>query len=471
MNIIPKAKDFSENGTLTINATFMADEKLLSCKKAFSRIVFKIYGVHIKDGEGGIELLYDASLSKDEYKIDGAKVYASDKEGASNGLATMLQLMEKSEEGFTLRNTKIRQKPDKDFRAFMTDLARQWHDFEALIGYVDLCYLNKIKYLQLHFTDDPIWTYPMDEFPRLGKEGTKYSKEEIKYLVEYAEEAGVQLIPEFEGIGHSKQLILAYPELFGNTYEEETEEVQAVTGPNMGKVDNIMCIGKPGIFENIQKMLADIAKTFKYSKYIHIGCDEAKHENWSHCSDCKAYMERQRIDSTKKLYSHFVEKIVDMCISLGKTPIVWEGFPYEGTENISRDCVVVAWESHYQLAPELLESGFKIINAAWKPMYIVPPHHKSLQWSVTDGDWNVYKWQHFMAMSAAYPDPIVVEPTDRVLGGMLCQWECCLEEERPRVLLNLPMTADRTWNVEGFYTDEEFHAAKAKVMEMSEKLI
>ena len=55
MNIIPKAKDFSENGTLTINATFMADEKLLCCKKAFLRIVFKIYGVHIRDGEGGIE--------------------------------------------------------------------------------------------------------------------------------------------------------------------------------------------------------------------------------------------------------------------------------------------------------------------------------------------------------------------------------------------------------------------------------
>ena len=109
MNIIPKAKDFSENGTLTINATFMADEKLLSCKKAFLRIVFKIYGVHIKDGEGGIELLYDETLAKDEYKIDGAKVYASDKEGASNGLATMLQLMEKSEEGVTspIRNSEL----------------------------------------------------------------------------------------------------------------------------------------------------------------------------------------------------------------------------------------------------------------------------------------------------------------------------------------------------------------------------
>ncbi len=471
MNIIPKAKDFSENGMININATFATCEELFFCKKAFLRIVFKIYGVHLKEGEGGIELCCDETLSKDEYVIDGAKIYASDAEGARYGLATMLQLMEKTEEGFTLRNTKIRQKPDKEFRAFMTDLARQWHDFETLIGYVDLCYLNKIKYIQLHFTDDPIWTLPLEGFPRLGKEGTKYTKEEIHYLVEYAHEAGVELIPEFEGIGHSKQLILAYPELFGNEYEEETEEVQAVTGPNMGKVDNIMCIGHPGIFSNIRKMLAEISEMFKYSKYIHIGCDEAKHENWAHCTHCKDYMKRQGIDSTKKLYSHFVEKIVDMCISLGKTPIVWEGFPYEGTENISRDCIVVAWESHYQLAPELLESGFKIINASWKPLYIVQPHHKSLQWSVTDGDWNVYKWQHFMAMSAAYPDGIVVEPTEDVLGGMLCQWECCLEEERPRVLLNLPMIADRTFNVEGFYTDEEFHAAKAKIMEMSEKLI
>ena len=42
----------------------------------------------------------------------------------------------------------------------------------------------------------------------------------------------------------------------------ETEEVKAVTGPNMGKVDNIMCVGHPGIFDNIRKMLTEIADEF-----------------------------------------------------------------------------------------------------------------------------------------------------------------------------------------------------------------
>ena len=107
MYIIPKAKDFSENGKLNISATFAVADELFFCKKAFYRMVFKIYGVHLKDGEGGIELCYDKDIAADEYVIDGAMVYASDCEGARYGLSTMLQLMEKTEEGFEIRNTKI----------------------------------------------------------------------------------------------------------------------------------------------------------------------------------------------------------------------------------------------------------------------------------------------------------------------------------------------------------------------------
>ena len=62
-------------------------------------------------------------------------------------------------------------------------------------------------------------------------------------------------------------------------------------------------------------------------------------------------------------------------------------------------------------------------------------------------------------------------PPEKVLGGMLCQWECKLEEERDRVILNLPQTCDRTWNAEDFYTAEEFDLAKDKIIALSEKLI
>ena len=49
----------SESGKININATFGVCDELFFCKKAFFRIVFKIYGVHLKEGEGGIRLLYD----------------------------------------------------------------------------------------------------------------------------------------------------------------------------------------------------------------------------------------------------------------------------------------------------------------------------------------------------------------------------------------------------------------------------
>ncbi|MBR6719278.1 MAG: family 20 glycosylhydrolase [Clostridia bacterium] len=477
MNIIPKAKNFKENGNIEISAEFSADERLIFCKKAFLRMVSKLYGVRMADGDDGIKLVYDEALDKDEYAIKGASVYASDYEGARYGLATMLQLMEKTEDGFNVCDTEIKDSPDKDFRAFMTDLAREWHDFDNLISYVDLCYINKMKYLQLHFADDQSWTLPFACFPKAATKGRCYKRSEIDYLVEYAYEAGVELVPEFEGIGHSKELIKNCPDEFGNVYDEEIEDSSvenSVEAGNVGRVDNIMCIGKTDIFENIRKILSEIAKIFKYSKYIHVGCDEAKHENWNHCALCRDYMARQKLDSTKATYSHFVKKIIDICLSLGRTPIVWEGFPYEGTENISRDAVVISWENIYQSGPELIESGFNVINASWSPMYIVPlrkePIKTICKWSVISKNWRVHQVQHHWSASKAYGG-LELKPKEKVLGGMLCQWECKMEEERDRVILNLPQVSDRTWNAEDFYSGEEFEAAKEKIITLSERLI
>ena len=241
--IVPKPKSLSENGIIKVLPQFSADEKLSFCKKAFCRMVKKLYDVHLEDGQEGFLLCYKEGLPENAYETDGKTVYASSTEGAGYGLATLLQLIEDfdHEDGFSLRNCSIKDYPDKDFRAFCSDLARRFHPFQMLIEYVDLCYINKLKYLQLHFTDDESWTLPFESFPKVATEGRCYTKSEIEYLVEYANEAGVVLIPEFEGIGHSSELIKKYPELFGNDFIEEPSYV-----------DNAMCIGQEGIFENIK---------------------------------------------------------------------------------------------------------------------------------------------------------------------------------------------------------------------------
>lgn len=472
--IIPKPCTYRENGEIKILPEICVDEKLTFCKKAFLRMVKKLYGLSMTDGNSGIEVKFDTSLSGEEYRIDGKTAFAGTPEGAKNALSSILQLLRTEDEELFIKDTKILDKPDKDFRGFMVDLARQFHDFSVLISYVDLCYLTKLKYLQLHFTDNQGITYPFKSFPEAATQGKCYTDAELDYLVEYAHEASVELIPEYEGIGHSEELIKKCPEAFGNRFDEAVTKEAALSSfaDNDGKIkDDIMCVGKKDIFNNINVMLSELAERFKYSKYIHIGCDEAKHEKWKACPDCREFMAKTGISDTKKMYSMFVGRIAQAVLNLGKTPIVWEGFPKDGNKFIPRETVVVSWENYYQTADELLDGGFNIINASWKPMYMLPPKHTNLNWTVVGEDYNIYYWQHFIEFSKSYNGLHTEDKyKDRILGGMMCQWECSYEEEREKIIENLPMAADRTWNESDFYSSDEIKSGIACIMELEGRI-
>ena len=439
--IVPKPKQFLKKGEIAVKRAICADEKLSFSIKAFKRIFEKIYASNLNNGEDGIEIKYDPTLSEEEYVIDGATVYASSIIGAKNGLATLFQLIKDvNNSRIIMTDTLIKDKPDVEFRAFFADLARQWHDFDILLGYVDICYLNKIRYLQLHFTDNQSFTLPYKCFPNAATKGRSYTHEEISFLVEYANEASVEIIPEFEGIGHSSELIRNCPDEFGNEYDEKMS-------------DNVMCIGKADTLSNVALMLREMADLFRYSHYIHVGCDEANHKNWLHCRRCCDYMKENNIETTLELYAHFTQKIIDCCLSLGRTPIVWEGFTKEFNHLISKDAVVMSWENTYQTAPELLSDGFKIINAAWKPLYHVPEADRN--WTILGEDFYLYHWDTVAKRSVAYGG-LTIEPNTNVLGAMLCQWECNYNEEHDWVIKNLPPFSDRCWNVDTHYVKHSF---------------
>ena len=122
---------------------------------------------------------------------------------------------------------------------------------------------------------------------------------------------------------------------------------------------------------------------------------------------------------------------------------------------IPRETIVVAWESFYQIAPELLANGFRIINGSWQPLYIVPSY--STRWGVHEIlDWNVYNWQHFWERSKAYAPHINVEPTDRVLGAQISAWESTHEEDIGKILESLSTLSERVWNVDLEHSHDSF---------------
>lgn len=463
----PKKYEISEEKCFVPVCIFTKEDSWKRGCEIFAQMYEWIHendGGHLNDARpafaaGGIELVKDESLAAGSYKLDAAdtiRAYAPDEEGALYALASLLQLTEYKDGQIGICKLHIEDYADKGYRSLMVDLGRQWHPFDKLLKFVDICFYYKIKHLHLHFIDNLLYTLPSKVLPKLSTPGKHYSFEQIAELNAYAKERGIVLVPEYECPGHARQFILKYPEIFADRFEGEvSSDVYTESGVQVAVTDLMCATGEAGMDAN-KALLKEIAEMFPDSPYIHIGGDEANIGLWNKCSDCKKYMEENGIEDEYELYSEFVGKIASYVLSLGRTPIVWEGFPKKGHERIPKETIVIAWESHYQMAYELLEEGFRIINASWEPLYIVPSFRQ--RWNAFDiMKWDVHHWQHWWPKSDARLNPFSVPPTDRVLGAILCSWEETFEQEINQVMENLAAVAERTWSVRRTVTDEEYH--------------
>lgn len=470
---VPKTAELLEGVTSVPCSVYTEKAEWKAAVDVFTGYFANLYSTEPASVPGGIELICYESVRSTGYifdSTDGIKIYASDGEGAQYGLATAMQLTRFENGMISADKVRIEDWPDKDYRGLMVDLARCWHPTATVFKYMDICWYYKIQYIQLHFIDDQLYTLPSKIFPKLSTKGKHYTFEEIEAFRRYAKERGLVIIPEFEAPGHAKSLNAAYPEVFSDTVDTEGNINSTLNIGATLTADNIVCGGSEKAMEGICALLKEMAEMSPDSPFIHIGGDEANIKVWNYCKTCWAYMEKNGLEDVYELYSDFVARAAKYVLSLGRTPIVWEGFPRKGHEKIPKETIVIAWESHYQMSYELLEEGFKIINCSWKPLYIVPS--LSYNWGVKEiMGWNVYNWQHWWSNSPARLNPINIAPTDDVLGAQLCSWECSYEQEINRIMENLGALSERTWSTVRICDDAEYFQKQRKINDKLARMI
>ena len=129
----------------------------------------------------------------------------------------------------------------------------------------------------------------------------------------------------------------------------------------------------------------------------------------------------------------------------------------------------MAWECYYNQPEDLLEDGFKIINCAWKPLYICPG---TTDWTYKDVlRWNTYNMQNFSKKSRATLNPVDLPPSENVLGAQLCAWEACYEYEVNYVTENMAAFSERIWSQERICDDGEFDEKLGTIKSRALKLI
>lgn len=393
----------------------------------------------------------DSSLEKEEYRIsikeNEIKIFASTYKGLNRAMAALLSMTDKDG---NIPCAEISDKPDFEYRSFMVDVGRQTHYISYVKKYIDMCWLYRMSYFQLHLSDNPGIAVPIDSFPNLATEGRAYTKEEIIEIRRYAKERGIEIVPELDVPGHSEQFMKKYPEIFGN---------------------NGILPASEEVFESLEKVFSDLCNLFPESRYVHIGGDEAAIGNWEKCEVTQGYMKAHNIASIEEMYAIYVKKMTDYLLSIGKTPIVWEGFPKEYNDIIDRRVIVVSWENYYQTAFDLVDAGFTIINCSWQPLYIVTPR---LKWSpehILNG-WNMYNWQHWWDKSAAYGNVGLTVDSSKInlMGAQMCAWgdiiteydDCvkACDEELELISERIGALAEKTWNKDSKLTVEQYNECR-----------
>ncbi|WP_273568388.1 family 20 glycosylhydrolase [Maribacter halichondriae] len=325
--------------------------------------------------------------AEDEYRIaidNSVLVNAGSFQALAMARTTLLQLAKVDGEELLFPQLTLNDSPDAKYRGLLIDLARSWHSMETVKKLIDLASYYKTNYIQLHFTDDQSYTLPSKKYPKLPTPGRHYSFEDLEELESYSQLRGVTIIPELEMPGHAKSFIDAYPEIFGIKDVEENPYII-----NMGKEE---------VYSALEELIAEITPIFKASPYFHIGGDEARFTKVMDDPEVTKYMKENNLgnEEVHELYRHFLVRMNEVVKKYGKQTCIWEGFARAGNIKIPKDMIVYEFESLYQLPNELIEDGYTLVNASWKPLYVV----NEKKWEPkTIYDWNLWRFQNWWSRS------------------------------------------------------------------------
>lgn len=247
-------------------------------------------------------------------------------------------------------------KPRYQHRGYMLDVGRHFMPISFVKKTIDLLAMHKMNVLHWHLTDDQGWRIEILKYPRLTQVGSVraetvegkmaynqplkfdgkphsgfYTQDEIRDVVQYAQEKFVTIIPEIEMPGHALAALAAYPELgcTGGPYG---------VARIWGVIEDVYCPTEK-TFKFIEDVLTEVMEIFP-SQYIHIGGDECPKTSWKQSKFCQDLMKAQGLKDEHELQSYFIKRIDKFLTSKGRKLMGWDEILEGG---LSPNATVMSW--------------------------------------------------------------------------------------------------------------------------------
>ena len=137
--------------------------------------------------------------------ITGSYLYALSLTGIIRGLSTFVQLIERNQaiDKPFLPVVNIFDRPRFPWRGLMLDVARHWMPKSVIERTLNAMELSKFNVLHLHLSDDQGFRVESIQHNLLHDRKDFFTQDDIHYLVEYARQRRIRIVPEFDIPGHT----------------------------------------------------------------------------------------------------------------------------------------------------------------------------------------------------------------------------------------------------------------------------
>ena len=309
----------------------------------------------------------DSLLSPESYTLeiaaDHIRINAATSGGVFNGLQELFRLLPPEvyarqgiPVGTMIGCRTVDDAPRYAYRGVMIDVARTWIDAPRMKRYIDLLSYHNINKLHIHLTDDEGWRIEIRSHPELTeiggfrggdspvrpvygkwdeKYGGYYTQDEMRELIRYAALRNIEIIPEIDLPGHSRNIASVHPEIRCN-YPPDT------VSTNGYDYRSAWCVAREENYTLLEDILGEICELFP-SKCIHVGGDEVDLTQWKRCPDCQALMRRRGMTDPHQLEDLFMERMAAILAAHGKYPGVWNEAVRTGA--VSRESLVYGWKN------------------------------------------------------------------------------------------------------------------------------
>ncbi len=432
VNVIPQPDNITQVSggvfEFTPKTAIIADANLQTLAKQLDNFISPAFGFHLSQEKQTVNIvklqLNDnlKSLGKEGYHLviepNVVLIEAYQPAGIFYGIQTLRQLLpveifkhNKAENiKWQISSVKITDTPRFEWRGSHLDVSRHFMPVDNVKKYIDLMAMHKLNRFHWHLTDTQGWRIEIKKYPNLIEVGSKrdntyvrllkkdpntvydstrfggyYTQEQIREIVQYANERFIEIVPEIEMPGHSRAARLSYSWL---TCDGKGGEY---------------CPGKEEVFTFLEDVLSEVMNLFP-SEYIHIGGDEVGKQGWQECANCKARMIVEGIKDVNGLQPYFTARIENFINQKGRRMVGWDEI-LEG--KLSPQSVVMCWRDG-KYAAEAADHGHDVIMVPTSHCYFDYPY------SITPLD-KVYNYN-------PSPANLTLQQSRHILGVQSCLW-------------------------------------------------